>query len=669
MIRKVHLDFHTHPDTPEIGAAFDPEEFAGTLADAHVNCLATPGKCHFGNIYFDTKVGRPHPHLVRPDLFPATVEACTRRGIKVQAYWTLGLDAAAAESHPHWRQRFADGNYGRWGHYLHMCFASAYIAEMVIPEVTEAIDRCPGLAGFWFDICLYVSGAFYSEGFERLARERLGAEAQDPGKRWGLARRIVRERCRQLDAVIKAKLPRAENYFNSLVNPGEPENVPLQPLQEVENPVLFGGPENMTARVRWLRAQGSPVLGLVSRFQGPWADPGTLRTSDQMRFDVARTVALGCGVSMGDHRHPDGSLEPEVYRRLAGIYADVEALQPWLDGATHCREAVLLSSIRRGAGSDLIAPGLPESTRHAARLLEEIGLQFDIVSVEEAIPEAELVIWPGEAPASAELLEGLRAHAGRGGGLLVMDAALEGLEDLCGARGLRWRAEAARPAEMGPGTAGCGHVQTAAASSEACGPAGEFIRLRPAVGGPAFSQVSSQPTRLLEVMDGTEVLADRYGPVSQSPPFPARQPSGPAIVQKGRTIYSAAPLFREDMESGTPVPREMIRVLCDRLLPTRLVRHDGGSSVAAHLHRAPRGYALHLVHWAMDRWARQPNPTAEFPRLGPVRITLTVPQHVTRVEALPAGKAVSFTREDGKCTFTVPEIHVWQVIGITTSGK
>jgi hypothetical protein len=39
MIRKIHLDFHTRPEVQGIGAGFDPELFASTLAAAHVNYL------------------------------------------------------------------------------------------------------------------------------------------------------------------------------------------------------------------------------------------------------------------------------------------------------------------------------------------------------------------------------------------------------------------------------------------------------------------------------------------------------------------------------------------------------------------------------------------------------------------------------------------------------
>ena len=37
--RQIHLDFHTSEAIEGIGADFDPDEFAGTLAKAHVNSI------------------------------------------------------------------------------------------------------------------------------------------------------------------------------------------------------------------------------------------------------------------------------------------------------------------------------------------------------------------------------------------------------------------------------------------------------------------------------------------------------------------------------------------------------------------------------------------------------------------------------------------------------
>jgi hypothetical protein len=694
MIRKIHLDFHTRPEVTGIGAGFDPESFADTLARAHVNALATPGKCQYGETYFDTALGHPHPGLVRPDLFPATVAACTARGIRVQAYFTLGLDDVAAAAHPEWRQRYKDGTYAAWGA-KHICFASPYADEVVIPEALEMIERCPGIIGFWFDICLYCNGAFYSESFERLARKRLGRRAKDEHplcrasacgspsscearrkrrpygetpefadkfagdehQRWLLGRKIIRECCQRIDRAIRKRLPDAENYFNSLASPGEQESIQLQPIQEVENPIFFGGPELMTSYARWLRWHGRPVIGLVSRFQGPWMDPGTLRTPDQLRFDVGRAVALGCHVSMGDHRHPDGTLDPEVYRRIEPIYRGVEACEPWLDGAVPCREAVLVTEVERGAPH--IVPTLPAATLHAARILEEIGVQFDIVAEGEKIPDAKFVITTGKIP----VVKKGTALLVIGSGASVGEKAMSAAGHVANAGSTFFRCVP----ELGVGP--FAHAITLPFKPLACG-------YRPGTAGSNAGMAGTYPAgaggpppvvpRLLA--RGWEILAEQLNAASVTPPCPGREALGPVIVQRDRVIHCAVRLFDEQCETGSAFLREVLRALCDRLLVRRLVRHDAGTSVAAHLHRAPKGYALHLLHWAIERWDKKINSVAEFPRLGKISVELAIRERVRAVTLQPGGKAIRFKQSGGVCRFMVPGMHVWQVLGVETEG-
>jgi hypothetical protein len=82
--RQIHLDFHTSEQIPDVGAAFDPEAFATTLARARVNSITCFARCHHGLIYYDTRLNpeRRHPHLQR-NLLKEQIDACHARGIRV----------------------------------------------------------------------------------------------------------------------------------------------------------------------------------------------------------------------------------------------------------------------------------------------------------------------------------------------------------------------------------------------------------------------------------------------------------------------------------------------------------------------------------------------------------------------------------------------------------
>ena len=78
--RQVHLDFHTSEAIPDVAKDFDPDDFASTLHDAHVNSVTVFGRCHHGWIYYDTKLfpERKHPNLKRANLLKEQVEAFER---------------------------------------------------------------------------------------------------------------------------------------------------------------------------------------------------------------------------------------------------------------------------------------------------------------------------------------------------------------------------------------------------------------------------------------------------------------------------------------------------------------------------------------------------------------------------------------------------------------
>ena len=46
--RQIHLDFHTSPHIPSIGAEFDKKRWQETLKDAAVDSITLFSKCHHG---------------------------------------------------------------------------------------------------------------------------------------------------------------------------------------------------------------------------------------------------------------------------------------------------------------------------------------------------------------------------------------------------------------------------------------------------------------------------------------------------------------------------------------------------------------------------------------------------------------------------------------------
>lgn len=77
--RQIHLDFHTAPQIPDVGADFNADEFIQTLLDAKVNWITLFGKCHHGMSYYPTQAGIMHPSL-KFDLLGEQIEVCKSMG-------------------------------------------------------------------------------------------------------------------------------------------------------------------------------------------------------------------------------------------------------------------------------------------------------------------------------------------------------------------------------------------------------------------------------------------------------------------------------------------------------------------------------------------------------------------------------------------------------------
>ena len=117
-------------------------------------------------------------------------------------------------------------------------------------------------------------------------------------------------------------------------------------------------------------------------------------------------------------REVGGLGDPALPNIVSASFHGIRSPEPWLANVRPLREVVLLTGVKRG--SPELLPVLPAATLHGARLLEEIGLQFDIATAEEDWPEAALVIWPAGVPLDSRRQAALDQHVASGGSLLIL---------------------------------------------------------------------------------------------------------------------------------------------------------------------------------------------------------------------------------------------------------
>ncbi len=150
--RRLLVDMHIPDWNEEFLRDFSPEKYAEMMELAKVDTAEIYAGSCLGLCYWPTKVGFPHKQLHGRDLLGETVDACRKRGIKVQIYLNV-WSRAAHDAHPEWRIILPDGK-GTVDHYgcrFGQCCPNTGFGQYFLDLLDELNSRyeCPGL---WIDM-------------------------------------------------------------------------------------------------------------------------------------------------------------------------------------------------------------------------------------------------------------------------------------------------------------------------------------------------------------------------------------------------------------------------------------------------------------------------------------------------------------------------------------
>ena len=420
-MRQVHLDFHTSPDIPDVGADWNAEDFVRTLQDARVNSINVFAKCHHGMNYYPTKIGPVHPAL-KFDLLGAQIEACHRSDIRCPIYISVGFEVSAAQRHPEWRQVSKEGRLvgnapleAGWGAdgWPWLCVNNGYADELIAQ--TEELLSLYECDGFWYDILMVGEGACLCVNC--LAEMR--REGRDPANdihRIAHNHAVMRRFMERASAVIRAKAPDAAIFYN------------CRPWEELENEFDFHSQVEIESLptggwgygffplwARYGRGFGLPTVGMTGRFAGSWADWGGLKHPDALRYECGTILAAGGAICVGDQMHPRGRLSSAVYEVIGEAFRDVEAVEALCLGAEPETQMALLMLGEAG-----------DAVQGAGKMLLELHGQFDLVTPKSCpdLGRYDVLVVPDGGLPAPEVTEKLRQFMAGGGKLLASHRAL-----------------------------------------------------------------------------------------------------------------------------------------------------------------------------------------------------------------------------------------------------
>ncbi len=648
------FDFHTMPANPDVGKAFDMDAITDWIKECGADFIVFPARCNLGMAYYPTKIGIAHPAMKR-DLFGDLVAACHAKGIAISAYINVGLSHEESYRHRDWTVLRADGrmysepfnnSFTR-----QMCYNTAY-ADHVTRMACEVASGY-GVDGFFFD-CFHTPPCIGRECMEKMKAE--GVDWNNPERLNDFNYSKMLTMGRKLSQAVRAIKPDLLIYFNGIDFGAQAE---IGTYLELECLPQGGwGYELLPMVSRYMRTLGKPILNMTGRFQKSWGDFGGIRTKASVEYDCIYGIANCIPPTIGDHFHPRGDLNHAVMALDRAVYSDLRPLQAWIEGAL---PVVEMANVMKcdypgywwsGGNRQRERSLATDALKSATRMLCELKMQFDNVTLATSWDKYKVLILPDEIEITGQIAERLKAHLERGGAIISTGwSGLDGSRTkyVLDAWGVEYKGE------------------------DPFDPA--YIRFTPefAKGMPDMPVTLYERGSAMAAVPGTSVLATITAPYYNdawdgSHGFlytpPNKDTGRPAITIRGRVAHVSHPIFHTYYTSGALPMRQIISNLLDRLLPEPLVRAPGAPAfsrvtVTSQPHRR---MAYVLAYLPESRGAGM-NMIEEPLSLKDFSVSLRLDGRIPKKAYLaPSRQELPLAIDQRYGTVTIPQVHGWSVV-------
>jgi hypothetical protein len=663
--RKIHLDYHNSQYVPSVGEDFEPDEFVATLKAASIDSIVVFAKDMHGYFYYPSEYGPVHPGLGGRDLMGEQVRACKAAGIKVYTYYCVTWDNYLAEHHPEWLAFRRDrtsylptfDDTPRW---TALCLSNPDFVQLMLDHTREILSRCEP-DGIWFDMPMPNLDV---ECFCNNCLDALRAAGKDP-----LDIVAQRERMQELltmwlresKALIDEVAPGVELEQNNQTRLGLAERAPYLYNVEIEAlPTGEWGYGYFPLTSRYVRGLGIPHTGQTGRFMASWADFGGLKTPTQLKLETAWIAATGSEVCIGDQAPPSGRLDAGVYRTIGAAYSDLAQIDEYLDGAVGVAEAALYVSGLQLQDFGRIekhgSPALSDGASGAAKLLGEIGIQFDVVEAGTVdLSRYRLVVVAEGDDLTTEVRAELEAFVSGGGKLVYSALPGMSLEDA------PWLTD----------------LGVTAVEQSPFAPA--YLRIASDFGDTVddfeFALFDGADRWSVEPGGSAAVGAYLGEPLFQRSPehytshwhTPVDRITDSPVILVGDSVAAFAfPVATGYYTHGYWIYAELFRRALDRLYPERLLRSTApGSLELGVTHQnakdgQPERWMLHAVNFAgISRRGRAKNDYFDnvVPQSG-VSVTFAADFEPRRVYDARTGSELPFENDGGEVTIELPTIDI-----------
>ena len=647
--RQVHLDFHTSPLIPDVGADFDANDFVQVLKEAWVNSINIFAKCHHGMAYYPTKVGVMHPSL-KFDMLGQMIEACHKADILTPVYYTVMWDQYAAMQHSDWRvldeNGRDDGARALEAGWVRVCPNTPYI-DYVVAQSQE-IAKNYEADGFWFDILEYSSFGCFCPYCMR-EREKLGLDSSKQEDRLKHSEMVISRTLDRLSSAVKPYRPKAALFFNGQVRVGMRPLLKYYTQVEIESlPGGVWGYGHFAVMSRYVRNLGLDYLGMDGRFHRSWGDFGGLRNQAALDYECFRMLAQAGKCSVGDQMHPRGKLVKPIYDLIGRTFRSVAEKEPWCAGAKAVTEIGFLST-----GNFHVPVAVADSDQGATNLLSQLHYQFDTLDRESDFTGYKLIILPDSHRFDDELKRKVNAYLSGGGKVILSHESgldVDGKQFALPELGLEYAGPSPTRGNKGD------YFEALEELSEGIPPTVHFTYASGA---------------LVKAAPGTTTLARLWKPYfdrnylhfSSHRQTAYDQPTEyAAVAQKGAVIYISFPVFSAYAQNSYLIQKLLVRNCIRRLLPDPLVKNDAPSTAEVSVTEQNARRIVHLLHYPAERRCPDLDIVEDLIPLSNVKLGLRMDKPPQRVYLAPQRQSLKCDYASGYAQVVVPSVQGHQMI-------
>lgn len=676
-----YLIDHHSPDTPIITFdKLDTAEYERFFKEAHINSLMLYCKDHWGNSYYDTKVGKKHPGL-KSDWIAALSEVLTKNNIEFNAYYCLEYDTYAPVAHPEWAIVKADGTpltcqspIARW---RMPCYETGY-RQYALGQLREIGENYHPDSLF---LDIFGKSLCYCPTCRAKFEQRYGypLPETDEGimEHYGDINQFLDDSAMSMLDDISALMKGIDPSIKISVNFSALYCKAIRDKLDYQFTEPFAGNWLSAAYARDTAIGQYPQLG-----PGNVSEVYNYKPESVYILAASEIAAQGCRVFMySGSQHPDGTLEHEEARHVGAAYAEVEKFEEYLSNREVIADAAIIqsdASITLNNAAPLVPNAIGrvrqgslhrESIVGAMKLCDQSALSWKVLPeqyVEKGgLDRYKLVILPDVFHISDALADALRDYVRRGGTVLL--SGMTGLFERDGRRLSDFKLADVIGASFIEEYTRYGKARWSAYLSESASPLLKCIsRTKAPVSGAVYRVRPTTGEALCAFVNPAVELTPNTWVNWWCPP-PKQLTNDPAFVLnqfgQGKALYAAFDLMRMASTGEFNYLPPLFNAIADAFVPAPTIAfrraHAHTLSFVAYDRPGERDIIAHVVNHAAERLY------GDAPVLHNGCIEISAERSVAGAELVyPEHERLDVESDGGLKRIKLPDIGIHQVIRI-----